>query len=284
MVKKHQDREKMEYLKSLFDLEGKVAVITGGGGVIGSALAKGFLCCGTGVIILGRNEDNLKHKALALSKYGKDITVFSCDVLDGERLNSVNDEILKRYGKIDILVNAAGGNLPGATIGEDQNIFDLKMGQFKNVMELNLNGTVLPTLVFSRSMADNKKGSIINISSMASYRPLTRIAGYSAAKAAVDNFTKWMSVELARKFGDGMRINAIAPGFLLTEQNRALLTEEDGSLTDRGKTIIEHTPFKRFGEPDEMVGAVLWLASEASGFVTGAVIPIDGGFNAFSGV
>ena len=165
---KNHYSKNMEYLNSLFDLKCKVAVITGGGGVIGSALAKGFLCSGTSVIILGRNEDNLKQKALMLSEYGKDVTVFKCDVLDEKRLSSVNDEIIKRYGKIDIMVNAAGGNLPGATIGEDQDIFDLKMGQFKNVMELNLNGTVLPTIVFSRSMADNKKGSIINISSMAS--------------------------------------------------------------------------------------------------------------------
>jgi len=274
----------MEYLKSLFDLKDRIAVITGGGGIIGGALAKGLINSGAKVILLGRTEETLKRKVENLSGPGNDIIYSKCDVLDEERLNAVNDDILKRYGKIDILVNAAGGNMPGATIGIDQNIFDLNMDQFKKVTDLNLNGTVLPTLIFAKSMANNKKGSIINISSMASTRVITRVIGYSAAKAAVDNFTKWMAVELARKFGDGIRMNAIAPGFLLTNQNRSLLTNEDGSLTDRGKTIINHTPFKRFGEPEEMVGAVLWLASDASKFVTGAIIPIDGGFSAFSGV
>jgi NAD(P)-dependent dehydrogenase (short-subunit alcohol dehydrogenase family) len=274
----------MEYLKSLFDLEDRIAVITGGGGIIGGELAKAFINSGAKVILLGRTEDNLRQKVESLSEPGKEIIGLQCDVLDEERLNSVNDEILKKYGKIDVLVNAAGGNMPGATIGVDQNVFDLQMDQFKKVTDLNLNGTVMPTLVFAKSMADRKKGSIINISSMASYRAITRVVGYSAAKAAVDNFTKWMAVELAQKFGSGIRINAIAPGFLLTNQNRSLLTNEEGSLTERGKTIIELTPFRRFGEPDEIVGVVLWLASDASKFVTGAIIPIDGGFSAFSGV
>ncbi len=274
----------MEYLNSLFDLKNRVAVITGGGGIIGGELAKGLINSGVKVILLGRTEANLKQKVEILSTPENEIIGLQCDVLDKKRLTSVNDEILTRYGKIDILVNAAGGNMPGATINLDQNIFDLKMDEFKKVTDLNFLGTVLPTLIFAKSMAENKKGSIINISSMATYRAITRVVGYSAAKAGVDNFTKWMAVELALKFGSGIRINAIAPGFLLTKQNRTLLTNKDGSLTERGKTIIKLTPFKRFGEPEEMVGAVIWLASDASKFVTGAVIPIDGGFNAFSGV
>jgi NAD(P)-dependent dehydrogenase (short-subunit alcohol dehydrogenase family) len=183
-----------------------------------------------------------------------------------------------------IPINAAGGHLPGAIIGIDQNIFDLKIEQFKKVTDLNLHGTVLPTLIFGKSMADRKSGSIINISSMAVQSAITRAVGYSAAKAAIENFTRWMAVEMAQKFGSGIRANAIAPGFLLTEQNRALLTNADGSLRERGKTIINLTPFKRFGNPDELIGTVLWLASDASKFVTGAIIPIDGGFSAFSGV
>lgn len=274
----------MEYLNSLFDIKDRVAIITGGGGIIGGELAGGFIGAGAKVILLGRTGESLNRKVAQLKRDDNEIIAFQCDVLDHERLKVVNREILDRYGRIDILVNAAGGNMPGATVGVDQNVFDLDIDEFKKVTDLNFNGTVLPTLVFSRSMAENKKGSIINISSMASIRAITRVVGYSAGKAAVDNFTKWMAVELARKFGTGVRINAIAPGFLLTSQNRTLLTNEDGSLTERGRSIIELTPFRRFGSPEEMTGAVIWLAGDASGFVTGAIIPIDGGFSAFSGV
>lgn len=274
----------MEYVSSLFSVEGKVAVLTGGGGIIAGEMAKGFAESGAKVILLDINLENVEKKADELSKDGHEVMGLKCNVLDEEILKKVNDEIVEKFGRIDILVNAAGGNMAGATIGVDQNIFDLQMDQFKKVTDLNLNGTVLPTLIFGKTMADQKSGSIINISSMASYRAITRVVGYSAAKAAIDNFTRWMSVELASKFGSGLRINAIAPGFLLTEQNRTLLTNEDGSLTERGETIIKVTPFRRFGEPVELVGTVIWLASEASKFVTGAVIPIDGGFNVFSGV
>jgi NAD(P)-dependent dehydrogenase (short-subunit alcohol dehydrogenase family) len=274
----------MEYISSLFSIKDKVVLITGGGGIIGGAIAKGFAIAGAKVIILGRTDANLKRMVDALKTGENEITSFQCDVLDQDRLIQVNDEILKRYGRIDVLVNAAGGNMPGATIGVGQNIFDLDMDAFKKVTDLNLNGTVLPTLVFARSMAEHGRGSIINISSMASVRAITRVAGYSAAKAAIENFTRWMAVELASKFGSGLRVNAIAPGFLLTNQNRQLLTNEDGSLTERGKSIISLTPFKRFGEPEEMVGPVIWLAGDASSFVTGAIIPIDGGFSSFSGV
>ncbi len=274
----------MEFISSLFNIKDRVVIITGGGGIIGGALAKGFLSAGAKVIILGRTEASLRERVKALKTGKKEIASFQCDVLDRDRLIEVNKKILARYGKIDVLINAAGGNMPGATIGVEQNIFDLDMDAFKKVTDLNLNGTVIPTLVFAKSMAENGRGSIINISSMASVRAITRVMGYSAAKAAVDNFTRWMAVELAQKFGSSVRINAIAPGFLLTNQNRQLLTDKDGSLTERGKSIISLTPFKRFGKPEEMIGPVIWLASDASAFVTGAIIPIDGGFSAFSGV
>ena len=274
----------MDYLKSLFNIENKVVVLTGGGGILAGEMASGFLNAGARVVLLDINEENLNKKVESLNSKGKEVTGLKCNVLNEESINTVHQEILKKFNRIDVLVNAAGGNMEGATIGVDQTVFDLKIENFKKVTDLNLNGTVLPTLIFGKTMTEQKNGSIINISSMASYRAITRVVGYSAAKAAIDNFTKWMAVELAQKFGNGIRVNAIAPGFLLTEQNRTLLTNEDGSLTARGKTIINVTPFKRFGEPEELVGTILWLACDASKFVTGAVIPIDGGFSVFSGV
>jgi NAD(P)-dependent dehydrogenase (short-subunit alcohol dehydrogenase family) len=274
----------MEYLKTVFNLENKVAVITGGSGIIGSEIAKGLVSAGSNVVLLARDETNLKEKIELFKKSSSEVMGFKCDVLDEDNIKNVNKEILKKFQRIDILINAAGGNIPGATIGIDQSIFDIEINQFEKVTDLNLKGTVMPTLIFGKSMAEQKKGSIINISSMAAYRAITRVVGYSAAKAAIDNFTRWMAVEMALKFGNGIRVNAIAPGFLLTKQNKHLLTNEDGSLTERAKTIISITPFKRFGEPDEIIGTILWLASDASKFVTGTIIPVDGGFSAFSGV
>lgn len=274
----------MKDLKSLFDIDGKVAVITGGSGILGSEMAKGLLHARAKVVLLARNEEKLRQKTESFRRIGSEVIGLSCDVLDENNVRNAYHRVIERIGRVDILINAAGGHISGAVIGVDQNIFDLKIEQFKKVTDLNLNGTVLPTLIFGKSMAERKSGSIINISSMATQRAITRAVGYSAAKAAVDNFTRWMSVEMAQKFGNGIRVNAIAPGFLLTEQNRALLTKGDGSLTERGKTIMNLTPFKRFGAPDELVGTVLWLASGASKFVTGTVIPVDGGFSAFSGV
>lgn len=274
----------MDYLNQTYNLKDKVAVLTGGGGVLAGEMAKGFLKVGVKVILLDINEENLNKKVDFLKSEGEEIIGLKCNVLDEANLIEVHNKILKKYGTIDILVNAAGGNMSGATIGLDQSIFDLKMPEFDKVTNLNFNGTVLPTLIFGKTMAGQKSGSVINISSMATFRAITRVVGYSAAKASVDNFTRWMCVELAVKFGSGIRINAIAPGFLLTEQNRTLLTNKDGSLTKRGEKIIELTPFKRFGDPEEMVGPVLWLAGDASKFVTGTIIPIDGGFSVFSGV
>jgi len=274
----------MEYLKSLFNIEGKVIVLTGGGGILAGEMAKGFLKAGAKVALLDINEENLKKKVNSLSQISSEIVGLKCDVLDEESLNNVHKDVLDKFKRIDVLVNAAGGNMAGATLGINQSIFDLKMEHFRKVTDLNLNGTVLPTLVFGRTMAAQKSGSIINISSMATFKSISRVVGYSAAKAAIDNFTKWMAVDIALKFGGGIRVNAIAPGFLLTEQNRTLLTNEDGSLTERGKAIINMTPYKRFGEPEELVGTVLWLSSDASKFVSGAIIPIDGGFSVSSGV
>ncbi|HVO72848.1 MAG TPA: SDR family oxidoreductase [Ignavibacteriaceae bacterium] len=274
----------MDYLKKLLNLDNKVAVLTGGGGILAGEMASGLLNAGVKVVLLDINETNLKNRINSLSESGNTITGHKCNILDEKNITEVKKEILGEFKKIDILINAAGGNMPGATVGVDQTIFDIKMDDFKKVTDLNLNGTVLPTLIFGKTMAEQKTGSIINISSMAAQRVLTRVVGYSAAKAAIDIFTKWMAVELSQKFGSGIRVNAIAPGFLLTDQNRTLLTNPDGSLTQRGHTIINMTPFKRFGQPEELIGTVLWLAGDASKFVTGIVVPIDGGFSAFSGV
>jgi NAD(P)-dependent dehydrogenase (short-subunit alcohol dehydrogenase family) len=274
----------MEYIKTLFNIENKVALLTGGGGVLAGEMAKGFLNAGAKVVLLDINEINLQNKITALAKLGGDVIGLKCDVLNEESIKEAHKKILEKYSRIDILVNAAGGNMPGATIGIGQTVFDLQIEALKKVMDLNLNGTILPTLNFGKTMAEQESGSIINISSMASYRIITRVVGYSAAKAAIDNFTKWMAVEMAQKFGSGIRVNAIAPGFLITDQNRTLLTNEDGTLTERGKAILNMTPFKRFGEPDELVGTIIWLASDASKFVTGTIVPIDGGFSIFSGV
>ncbi len=272
------------YLEKLFGVQNKVVVLTGGTGILGGAMAAGLLKAGATVVLLGTNDEKTQRSVDALKPVGGEVIGFRCNVLDEPNIQAVHDEVIARYKRVDVLINAAGGNLPGATIGIDQTIFDLQMDQFSKVVDLNLYGTVRPTLIFGKTMAEQKSGSIINISSMAVSQAISRGVGYSAAKAAIDNFTRWMAVEFALKFGNGLRVNAIAPGFLLTDQNRALLTNPDGSLTQRGHTVIDKTPFGRFGEPEELVGTILWLASDASRFVTGTVIPIDGGFSAYSGV
>jgi NAD(P)-dependent dehydrogenase (short-subunit alcohol dehydrogenase family) len=274
----------MSYTENLFSVENKIAVLTGGGGILAGAMAKGFLQAKATVVLLDINQANLDAQVKLLRNAGFEPTGFPCNVLNEESMNLVQQKIMDKFHRIDILINAAGGNIAGATIGNDQTVFDLPMAQLNNVIELNLHGTILPTMIFGKTMAKQKSGSIINISSMASFRIISRVLGYSVAKAAVDNFTKWMAVELAQKFDNNIRVNAIAPGFLLTHQNKDLLTNDDGSLTDRGNQVISMTPFKRFGEPDELVGTVLWLASNASKFVTGTIIPIDGGFSISSGV
>ncbi len=270
-------------MDDLFNIKDKVAIITGGAGAIAGKMAEGLVKNGAIVILLGRTEETLSAKATELARSGE-VNAVVCDVLDRKKLEEVRDEILDRYGTIDILINAAGGNKAGATIAENQTIFDMDMEEFAKVTELNLNGSVLPSLVFGKVMAQNGKGSIINLSSLAADRVITRVAGYSASKAAITNFTKWMAVEMARKFGDAIRVNAIAPGFFIGKQNKRLLLNEDESLTRRGELIIKNTPMGRFGELEELVGATLFLCSDASKFVTGIVLPVDGGFSAFSGV
>ncbi|MEC7769844.1 MAG: SDR family oxidoreductase [Bacteroidota bacterium] len=269
---------------TLFDITGKVILITGGTGVLGSSIAEYLLSEKAKVVLMGQTRTKVEDKVNELKQKYAHVLGFSGSVLDNHFLMEVKNQVVNTWGRIDVLINAAGGNMPGAVIGEDQTIFDLNMEDFRKVSELNLDGSVIPSLVFGKQMAEQGHGCILNVSSMAATQALTRVVGYSASKAAIDNFTKWMATELALKFGEGLRVNAIAPGFFISNQNRKLLLNEDGSYTDRGKTIIDNTPMKRFGNANELHGAVHWLISDAASFVTGAIIPIDGGFSAFSGV
>ena len=259
-----------------------MAVITGGSGVLGSAMSRYLASQGAKVAILARNEEKGNALAAGIRSEGHEAMFLKTDVTDREVLEKNCSDVLAAYGKVDILVNCAGGNMPGATIPPDKTIFDLDIAAVKKVTELNLFGTIIPTMVFARAMAAQKSGSIINFASESALRPLTRVAGYGVAKAAVANWTKYLCAELAMKFGEGIRVNAIAPGFLLTNQNRSLLTNPDGSLTDRSHTILAHTPIGRFLEPEELLGTLHWLASDASKAVTGTVAVVDGGFDAFS--
>lgn len=268
----------------MFSLKDKVAVITGGAGVLGSAMVEGLVAAGAKVGIIGRTRSKLEEKVATVVANGGEAMALVADVLEEEQLQKAHQQLLKQWGRIDILINCAGGNKKGATIGPDQSFFELSLEDFSKVTDLNLKGTILPTLVFAKSMATQKQGCIINISSMAAQQAITRILGYSSSKAAIDNFTKWMAVEMAHKYGEGIRVNAIAPGFFIADQNRRLLTNEDGSLTSRAETIINGTPMKRFGEPEELVSTLIWLCSDASSFITGIIVPVDGGFSAFSGV
>ena len=262
----------------------KVCVITGGSGVLGGTIAKYLLEHNAKVVILDFDKERLKSKLIELKEFDDNVIGYICDVLDKAKIEEVSTKITTHWGKVDVLLNAAGGNMLGATIAEDQTIFDLKLDDFKKVSDLNLNGTLIPSLVFGEIMAKNGKGVIINYSSMAVFRSITRVVGYSASKAAVTNLTQWMATEFALKFGDKLRVNAIAPGFFIGNQNRKLLLNNDGTYTERGKKIIANTPMQRFGEAEELNGVIHWLISDAASFVTGAIIPIDGGFNVFSGV
>ena len=268
--------------KNLFDINGYVVVITGGTGVLGRTIAKYLAEQGAKVAILGRKEDVGNSIVEEIVNAGGEASFYKTDVMNKEVLEQNRADILARYGKIDTLLNAAGGNMKGATIGPDQNFFDLDPAQFQTVLNLNLTGTVIPTQVFLEPIVKQGKGSIINFSSMAAFRPMTRVCGYAAAKAGISNFTAYMAHECAKKFGEGIRVNAIAPGFFITEQNRALLTNPDGSYTERGKDVVRQTPFGRMGEPEELCGTIHYLMSDASKFVTGTVAVVDGGFNIFA--
>lgn len=274
----------MNYIDKLFGLEGKVALITGGGGVLAGAIGKGLAQAGAKIILADINLERAVANAEAI--IGKDCSAYGLymDALDTQSIKDACVHILKEHERIDILINAAGGNIPGATISPDKTIFDLNIDDFDRVSDLNYKSTLLPTLEVGRIMARQKSGSIINISSMAAMRTITRVVGYSAAKAAVSNFTRWMAMEMAMKHSGSIRVNAIAPGFFIGDQNRALLTNPDGSYTDRGTLVVQNTPMGRFGEADELIGAVLFLASEAASFVTGVILPVDGGFSFHSGV
>jgi NAD(P)-dependent dehydrogenase (short-subunit alcohol dehydrogenase family) len=270
--------------EGMFSVDKKVIIITGGEGVLGSTLAVDLASLGARIGIVGLNSDRGKEVEKEIQAAGGEAVFHNASVLDKKAMEKVRNSLIKAWGAADILINAAGGNMPGAIVAEDQDIFDISIDDFRKVNELNLDGTVIPSLVFGEQMARQGRGVIVNFSSMASIRALSRVAGYSAAKASVDNFTRWMAVEMAVKYGDGIRVNAIAPGFLVTNQNYDLLMKSDGSLTARGKKILTHTPFGRFGRPEELTGTILWLISGASAFVTGTVIPVDGGFSAWSGV
>ena len=280
----YYENNRLIIMGNLFDLKGKVIVMTGACGVLGSEIVKYFGAQGARMVLLGRERSLEKGRKLAdgIVEDGGEAVFFVTDVMDRNLLERNYDEIMERYGRIDVLLNAAGGNIPAATVPPDKTIFDLDIDAVKAVSDLNLFGTVLPTMVFAKAMVNEGCGSIVNFASESALRPLTRVAGYGVAKAAVVNWTRYLSAELAMKFGEGLRVNAIAPGFLLTEQNRSLLTNQDGSLTERSHTILSHTPIGRFLRPDELFGTLHWLASDASRAVTGTVVVVDGGFDAFS--
>jgi len=266
-----------------FGLQGRVAVVTGGYGVLGGSLAEALARAGVKVAVLGRDREKAERRAESLRSAGSEAMALPASVLDEAELRRARDQLVAAWGGIDILVNAAGGNIARARTDHEPP-FRMSLDAFDSVVRLNLHGTVYPTLVFGEAMAERKQGSVVNISSMAALRPLKGTGGYSAAKAGIDSFTRWLAVELARHCGAGMRVNAIAPGFFVTTQNRAVLVADDGSPTARGRAILARTPMGRFGEPSELQGALLWLCSDAASFVTGVVIPIDGGFSADGGI
>jgi len=271
-------------LDTLFSLQGQVAVVTGGTGVLGGAMARGLALAGAKVGVLGRRAEQAAQVVATIEAHGGEAMALAADVLDPAQLQAAGAAVIERWGGVNILVNAAGGNTPAATAVGGQTFFDLRREALAQVIDLNLLGTLLPSQVFGQAMARAGSGCIVNISSAAAQRPLTRVVGYAAAKAAIDNFTRWLAVDLATKYGVALRVNAIAPGFFIGEQNRDLLLNRDGELTERGKQIIAHTPMARFGEPEELIGTLIWLCSDAAGFVTGVVVPVDGGFTAFGGV
>jgi NAD(P)-dependent dehydrogenase (short-subunit alcohol dehydrogenase family) len=275
-------------LQSFYDFTGRTALVTGGAGVLGFEIAHTLVECNANVVVLSRNqEQGVKVvEEINANSAGKGRVLYvHGDVLNMDALQQANETIHSQFGDVDILINAAGGNHPSATTSADLSFFDLPLDALRHISDLNLLGTILPCQVFGRGMAERGAGVILNVSSMNAFRPLTRIPAYSAAKAAVSNFTQWLAVHMAQNYSARIRVNAIAPGFFITDQNRFLLTDKDtGDYTARGKSVIAHTPMNRFGTPEDLLGATMWLISPASAFVTGAVIPIDGGFSAFSGV
>ena len=277
----------LENLQSFYDFTDRTILVTGGAGVIGIEISRMLVECNANVVILSRNAERGEKSISEINKEiksnGRAIYIHG-DVLNTDTLHHANETIHSQFGEVDILINGAGGNHPSATTSADLSFFDLPLDALRHVDQLNLLGTILPCQVIGRGMAERGEGVILNVSSMNAFRPLTRTVGYAAAKAAVSNFTQWLAVHMAREYSPRIRVNAIAPGFFVGEQNRHLLLNEDGSLTERGATIIAHTPMARFGTPEDLLGATMWLISPAAAFVTGIVLPIDGGFSAFSGV
>ena len=277
-------------LRAPYDFTGRTAVVTGGTGVLGAEMARALAACGADVVLLGRNVARAEQVIATFSLAGLGASAgrhlaLAADVLDRPALEEACGRVVGERGKIDFLINGAGGNDPRATTTADARFFDVPIAAWQAVTNLNLLGTILPSQVFARPMAERKEGVILNISSVNASRPLTRIAAYSASKAGISNFTQWLAVHLAQEYSPTIRVNALMPGFFLTEQNRFLLTDkETGALTARGKKILEHTPMARFGTPEDLTGALLWLLSPAASFVTGVVLPVDGGFTAYSGV
>ncbi|WP_310595176.1 SDR family oxidoreductase [Flavobacterium sp.] len=271
-------------METNFSLAGKVIVVTGGTGILGGAFVEGIAAAGGIVGILGRNEKIANERASVINKKGGQALALIADVTNESQLEAACQQMLSAFGKIDGLVNAAGGNISDAVVQPNQDVFELNFQALQEVMQLNLMGSVMPTQVFGKAIKETGSGSIVNISSVVSQLAITKVLGYSMAKAAIDSYTQWFAVELANRFGDAIRMNSIAPGFFLTEQNKTLLTNTDGSLTERGHLVIQNTPFKRFGNPEELVGALVWLLSDASKYVTGSKITVDGGFTVFGGV
>ena len=264
-------------------LNGKIAVVTGGSGVLGSNVSQGLLEAGATVLVIGAHQNKVDAAVERLRQYG-DVTGLVCNVLDSAEINKARDFVMEKWGRVDILVNAAGGNVPGATIMDDQHVFDMKDEDLHRVIDLNLYGTIYPCLAFGKIMAEQKSGSIINVSSMAAYDALSRVMGYAIAKEGVNALTKWLAQEMAIKYSEKIRVNAIAPGFFIGEQNRRALINEDGALTERSHKVIAKTPMRRFGDISELNGIVRFLCSDEASFVTGTIIPVDGGFSSFSGV
>ena len=271
-------------MESIYSLAGKVIVVTGGTGVLGNAFVNGIVEAGAAVGILGRNKEVAEERANAINRKGGKAIALVADVLNETELRNAGKKIWDAFGRMDGLVNGAGGNMPEGVLQPDEKIFDMNLEGMKRVMEVNLWGSILPTQVFGEIIAKTGKGSIVNISSMNSKSAVTKVLGYNMGKAAVDCYNQWFAVELANRYGDAIRMNALAPGFFLTEQNRNLLTRPEGGYTPRGESVIRNTPFKRFGNPEELIGALVWLLSDASAFVTGSMVCVDGGFSIFSGV
>ncbi len=274
-----------DYLEQLFGLNGKVAALTGGGGILCGSMAKALGKLGVKCALLDIFQDKAEAVAKEVRATGAEAIAVKCDVLDKASSDAACAEVVKKFGTVDILINGAGGNKKEATTSPELSFFDLPASALEWVFKLNCVGTIIPSQSFGKFMTQKGEGNIINISSMSAYHPLTKVAAYSAAKAAISNFTEWLAVHMAQNYSKKIRVNAIAPGFFLTEQNRFLLTDEKtGALTARGNTIIAKTPMGRFGEPEELLGALIWLLSPSASFVHGIVVPVDGGFNAFSGV